>query len=144
MTERSDAEFEAAAARVAAANEAYPELSLGNFMKNWEKARDKLIEAHGKDFDKPVMSFNLNKAEMRTINAWLESLKPEILAIQRKNGNTMIHEIVGNDEPYYGATGGGVTYSFIPTSLGTIITVKETITGKELNVSDACDWYFYG
>lgn len=119
-------------------------MSLNSFMKNWQKAREKLIAEHGEDFEKTVSSFSLNKAEVCIIDAWLESLKPEILAIQRQNIDDSVRDIVGRDEPYYGATGGGVTYSFLPTSLGTILIVKESITGKELNVSDACDWYFYG
>lgn len=124
-------------------------MSASSFMANWmakmNAARDKMIELYGEDFEKPAGSFGLNRAEQGAIDAWYKSLLPEILAIQKpgleKSG---LHGIVMPDEPYYGATGGGLSYTFIPTSLGTIITVKEAITGKELNVSDACDWYFYG
>ena len=112
---------------------------LGNFMKKHQAKHAELVEKHGPAFDKPVMQFALNKAEIAVINDWVESLRPEIMAKQGKK-----YDDISPNEPYYGATGGGLTYSFIPTSLGDIIVVKEAITGKELNVTDALDWYFYG
>jgi hypothetical protein len=98
-----------------------------------------LVAKYGENFDAPAEQFGLNVAEACVINEWIESLRPEILA---KQGNT--YSEISPDEPYYGATGGGFSYTFLPTSLGTIITVKEAITGKELNVTDALGWFFYG
>ena len=40
---------------------------------------------------------------------------------------------------YYGAIGGSLTYSFSPTSIGTIIKVSH-VNGNELDVSDYQDW----
>jgi len=108
-----------------------------DFMTAWQSKHKEFIEAHGDDFDAAVMTFELNKPEAAAVQMWLQSLIPEIMAAQK------IKDPLGQDVPYYGTAGGGVTYSFLPTSLGTIITVTETITGKSLNVSDACDWYFY-
>jgi len=124
--------------------------SASKYMSTWiakdQAARQKFIDLYGEDFEKPAGgSFGLNRAEQGAVDAWYKSLLPEILAIQKPGlAKSGLSDIVGDDEPYYGATGGGLSYTFIPTSLGTIITVKEAITGKELNVSDACDWYFYG
>ena len=42
--------------------------------------------------------------------------------------------------PYTGAIGGNVIYSFTPTSLGVIFTVKETLSGLELNLTDYDSW----
>jgi hypothetical protein len=108
--------------------------------------RNALDAKYGEDFEKPLPSvFGLNVAEAGAINEWVESLRPEILAIQKAgSAKSGIDDTITGGEPYYGATGGGLSYTFIPTSLGTIITVKEAITGKELNVSDALGWYFYG
>lgn len=120
---------------------------LANFAKKYREQHDKLVAEFGPDFEEEVThaGFGLNAAEVGTINKWYESLKPEILAIQRKGSKASgISDILDGDEPYYGATGGGVSYTFTPTSLGTILVVKEAITGKELNVSDALGWYFYG
>jgi hypothetical protein len=98
-----------------------------------------LVAKYGENFDAPAEQFGLNVAEACVINEWIESLRPEIMALQGKT-----YSEISPDEPYYGATGGGLSYRFTPTSLGTIIVVKEAITGKELNVTDALGWYFYG
>ena len=100
-----------------------------------EKQRLALIEEHGVKYDSERSRFILNVAECATIDSWVESLKPKILALSPCP--------LGSEEPYYGATGGGITYSFTSTSLGTIVTVKEAITGEELNVTQALNWYFY-
>lgn len=88
---------------------------------------------YGPDFEKTRQRFQINVAEQAVIDAWLQSLKTEILAIQGRK-----------TEPYYGATGGDLEYKFTGTSLGTILVVKEQTTGKELNITEALDWYFYG
>ena len=91
-----------------------------------------LVEKHGPDYNKPAARFEINNAEQAVIDAWLETLKPEICKLQ------------GRKDPHYGVNGGGLTYSFLGTSLGDILTVKETTTGKELNVTAALDWFFFG
>ena len=107
-------------------------------MKKQDALRTQLLFEHGPDYEKPVRNFNINKAELAVIDAWVESLKPEIMKLQGKSSPFK------DGEPYYGAVGGGLTYSFIPTGLGDILTVTETTTGKNLNVSDALEWIFYG
>ena len=118
--------------------------NLSNFAAQMSAQRNALIEKYGPDFDKPDSSFYLNVAEARCIAEWVESLRPEILAIQNAGRDGIFDDVMMPGEPYYGATGGGLSYTFTPTSLGTILVVKEAITGKELNVSDALSWYFYG
>jgi hypothetical protein len=114
---------------------------FAEMLKKQEAVRASLIEKYGADYDQPVRTHTVNKAEQAVINEWLESLKPEILALQKKQG---YNDPLGTGEPYYGAVGGGVTYSFIGTGLGDILIVKEATTGKELNVTQALDWVFYG
>lgn len=116
--------------------------SLANHMKRYLDECDKLREKFGKNYDKPAKGnrYGLTIAEVGVIDDWVKSLEPEILAIQKQSGLGSY----GDGQPYYGAVGGGLTYSFTPTSLGTIVVVKESTTGKELNVSDACGWVFYG
>jgi hypothetical protein len=101
----------------------------------YQQQHDALLAKHGQGYDQAVMTFGLNVAEKAVVDAWLESLLPEIKA---KGGR------VDGSMPYYGAMGGGVSYHFLSTSLGDIITVKEAITGKELNVTEALDWFFFG
>jgi hypothetical protein len=118
---------------------------LQNIAAKMAAQHKELADKYGPDFEKPVEQFGLNIAEARCIADWVESLRPEIMAIQKAGSkNSGLDDTITGGEPYYGATGGGLSYTFIPTSLGTIITVKEAITKKELNVSDALGWYFYG
>ena len=107
---------------------------------------ERLEELYGKNFQsRSPLSFPLNNAELLCIARWQKALAPEIVAIQRPELDKLgISEIVDGAAPYYGAAGGGLTYSFTPTGLGNIITVTETVTGKTLNVSDALEWFFYG
>ena len=110
-----------------------------NFAAQIQRDHDELKAKYGEDFSKSCRSFSLNVAEAKCIDEWVESLRSEIMAKQGKK-----YDEISPGEPYYGATGGGLTYSFTPTSLGTILVVKESITGKELNVTDALRWFFYG
>ena len=119
-------------------------LVLSSFTRKYEAKAAELKSKYGDDFDQPVVTYSLNKAEQGAVNEWYQSLLPEILAIQKKHQKNSGDNFVMEDEPYYGAIGGGLTYSFIGTSLGTIITVKESTTGKELNVNEALDWHFFG
>ena len=45
-----------------------------------------------------------------------------------------------NGSNYYGAIGGVLTYSFTPTGLGVIFTVKHDATGNELDLTDVDEW----
>lgn len=115
------------------------EACIRSIVSRHKEVEDQLFTKHGPDFAKDVRTFSVNKSEADVIEKWLEQLKPEIMAIQGDE-----YKDISPDEPYYGALGGGLTYSFIPTGLGDILVVKETITGKELNVTEALDWFFYG
>lgn len=45
-----------------------------------------------------------------------------------------------SDKAYEGAIGGRFTYCFTPTSLGTVIKVKDYISKREIDVSDYNSW----
>jgi hypothetical protein len=111
---------------------------LEKSMMNYKQQHEALTAKYGPDYAKEATKYTLNVAEAAVINEWLESLKPEILALQQ------IADPLGTKEPYYGAIGGGVTISFTRTGLGDIIIAKESITGKELNVTAALDYFFFG
>jgi hypothetical protein len=42
--------------------------------------------------------------------------------------------------PYTGTIGGGTTFEFTPTGLGTVVRVKDAITGEELDLTDYDFW----
>lgn len=115
--------------------------TLKEIFERRHKNKEQLIAKYGADFADETYVFNLNKAEMGVVNEWLASLKDEIVDIQVQDG---VEEVIQTGEPYYGAIDSGVTYTFTPTGLGDILVVKEPITGKELNVTEALDWYFFG
>ena len=103
---------------------------LNNASEKYAAEMQAAIEKYGEDYDKTVFTHAIAKCEALAISAWLKEIQPEIDA-----------KLPGG---IYGATGGNLSYTFTPTSLGTILTVKEAVTGKELNVSDAVNWILYG
>lgn len=121
-----------------------------SFLARWKEQHDathaKLLAKYGENYDKPSPQgmFGLNVAEQAAVDEWAASLRAEIMAIQNTGSGRIDFRDIMADEPYYGATGGGLTYAFTPTSLGTICVVTEAITKKSLNVADATDWFFYG
>lgn len=44
------------------------------------------------------------------------------------------------DQKYEGAIGGRFTYSFTPTSLGCVVTVRDDLTDNEIDVTDYSMW----
>jgi hypothetical protein len=121
-----------------------------SFLGNWKAAHEakhaELTAKYGSNYDKPSPKgvFGLNVAEQAAVDEWTASLRAEIMAIQNKGSKRSPFKDIMGSEPYYGATGGGLTYAFTPTSLGTICVVTEAITKKSLNVAEATDWFFYG
>jgi hypothetical protein len=79
------------------------------------------------------MKFEVTPEQEEKINEWYETLKPRIIAEGLKDP-------FGENEPYYGAIGGGLSYAFIPTGLGVCLTVKESITGETIDVTDFENW----
>lgn len=65
--------------------------------------------------------FTLDKDECKKLNEWLDALTPD------KNA-------------YDGAIGGRLTYSFTPTSIGTIVKVKDNMSGSEIDLTDYESW----
>jgi hypothetical protein len=117
-----------------------------NFIAKFQEKEKELEAKFGPDFAEEGRRFIINKAEAETINKWYASLVPEIVAIQKKQreASGISDTIVPDDEPYYGAIGGGLSYAFTPTGLGNILVVTESTTKKTLNVNDALDWHFFG
>jgi hypothetical protein len=83
-----------------------------------------------------IYDFNVTPEENGKILNWLynvvyPSLKREGVPMMRLADGYSTVEV-----PYTGAIGGNVVYSFTPTSLGVILTVKETLSGLELDLTD--------
>lgn len=88
------------------------------------------------------MNFSLTKEDYAKIDKWLtEVVYPPIVAEQKKNPEMvglLFKNSNGVEYPYEGAIGGGLTYHFTPTSLGTI--VKVTYRDQELDLTDWENW----
>ena len=89
------------------------------------------------------MKFETTPEQEAQIEIWLKTVVyPARLAEQRAHG---IDELFitkddeGNEYPYEGAIGGGLTYEFTDTSLGTAVVVKYS-TGETLNITDYESW----
>jgi hypothetical protein len=81
------------------------------------------------------MRFEVTLEEHQVIATWWESIQKKAISENKDRADPCFPDSV-----YYGAMGGGLSYSFTPTSLGTILVVKEAVSGEELNVTDALGW----
>lgn len=91
------------------------------------------------DNDISLLKFDLTLEEQQTVEAWLMTeVYPEIIAKQKLDPRYLQWAPYmgknGEEYPYGGAIGGGVTYAFTPTSIGTII--KVTCGGKTKDITD--------
>lgn len=74
--------------------------------------------------------FDISEEESERIRAWQQEIDAKVMKQQK--GTDM--EFPGG--AYYGANGGGYTYSFTPTSLGTVVKVINDLTGDVLDITD--------
>jgi hypothetical protein len=77
--------------------------------------------------------FDLTQEQWSKFHAWKAEQNKKI-SEQRKGAKFEKSQI--NGQPYSGAIGGSYTYSFTPTSIGLIITVKNDLTEDELDLTD--------
>ena len=78
----------------------------------------------------------LTTEQLTRLNDWLKevySRAAEKQYLEKKTSGQ--HRL-----PYHGAIGGGETFSITGTSLGTIVKVKEDITGEILDLTDYESW----
>jgi len=79
------------------------------------------------------MKFEVTEKQQEKLRRWLEEIKPDVMKLSKPDP-------FGENEPYYGAIGGGLTYEFTPTGIGDILIVRETYTQKTLNLTDYDSW----
>jgi hypothetical protein len=88
------------------------------------------------------MNFQVTPEEQEKIVKWLrETVYPSILEEQKKDPRIAamhFEDEAGYTYPYFGAIGGDLTYSFTPTSIGTVLVVESC--GHELNLTDYESW----
>lgn len=74
------------------------------------------------------MVFRIPESKNDEIEAWVAAQDRAFAAAQ------------GQETPYYGASGGSLTYEFTPTSLGTITRVRHNGTREVLDLTDYDNW----
>lgn len=90
--------------------------------------------------------FSLDREQALKVDAWLKNeIYPQVIARQEQHPE--LKDKIFTDErgvrhPYLGAIGGGITYQFTPTSLGTVTKViwDDGVLKEELDVSDYDMW----
>ena len=70
------------------------------------------------------MSFTLTNSQKEQIKLWSEIQDKKVAFKQLK------------DKPNYGSCGGAYSYIFVPTTIGLIVKVKNTLTGETLDISE--------
>lgn len=93
-----------------------------------------------------MLTFILTDEDEKKVAVWLKEVYARAIEVQKKKIPPS-HEFYDAYKicwelgyPYCGTIGGGLTYSFTPTGLGVIMTVKEAITGEELDLTDFDSW----
>lgn len=86
-----------------------------------------------------VVAFALNEQQVDRLNEWIRGVH---VRAAEKQKTTQSDTAVPSPPrlPYYGAIGGGYTFSFVVTSLGIVCKVREAITGEELDLTDYDEW----
>lgn len=78
--------------------------------------------------------FSISQEEWDKFKEWAKEQDNKVSELQK---NT---EFFKFGVPYYGATGGGYTYCFTPTSLGLVVKIRNNITKEELDLTDYDSW----
>lgn len=86
--------------------------------------------------------FSLDPDQSKKLAAWCEEQTARALERQRARMSPAEFSMltVGGKAPYAGAIGGELTYSFTPTSLGTVVKVTNGLTNETLDLTDYDSW----
>ena len=91
-----------------------------------------------------MISFSLTAQQFHKVKEWEQEQNRIMIEKQKKNPpdapRALLEACWETGNPYYGATGGEITYSFTPTSIGVITEVKYAMTGKTLDITDYESW----
>jgi len=86
------------------------------------------------------IEFRLNPNQVRRLNRWLRDVHHAAAEQQLREMQEGTRRIPYRYVPYYGAIGGGLTFTFTSTGLGIGCSVTEAITGRTLNLTEYEDW----
>ena len=86
------------------------------------------------------MKFELTDRELQRAIAFQRRQDEVVYEQQKNNADPFIQSMISTGQPYYGAIGGGLTYSFTPNSIGVSVTVSHNVTGVEEDITDYNLW----
>jgi hypothetical protein len=92
------------------------------------------------------LTFTLDEEQWKKLDAWEKEQDAKALAEQRATikahgAMSEFHAALAeNGTPYYGATGGSLTFHFSPNSIGMWISVTHGWTKAEIDLSDYENW----
>lgn len=72
--------------------------------------------------------------------AWEDEQDAKVVEKQRNSDDPFHKQMAEDGYPYYGAIGGAYEFTFIPTSLGTVVAVRNLATNEELNLTNYDSW----
>jgi hypothetical protein len=82
----------------------------------------------------------LDQDQLAKLNSWLANVANKIDEKHRARFGGMVEQFKQRGEVYVGVSGGNLTYSITPTSIGTVFKVTESITGEKIDLSDYDNW----
>ena len=87
------------------------------------------------------VSFELTVGQINQLNEWLVSVEKRAAEMQVQKASVNGWKFpYPRPLPYHGATGGELTFSFIPNGIGLHCKVTEAITGESVDLSDYDNW----
>jgi len=81
-----------------------------------------------------MYKFELDEGEQQRLQEWLGEIELRAAKISPDKIDPK------SNRPYYGAIGGGLTFSFTPTGLGTVVKVTESLTKETIDLTDYGQW----
>lgn len=84
------------------------------------------------------MKFELNQNQVKLFDTWSKEQNEVALEIQKENLSEEDFSLLTNDGEfaYYGAIGGGYTFSFTTSGIGTFCSVLNNVTYQKLDLND--------
>lgn len=90
------------------------------------------------------MKFLLTENQTIRLDEWKANQNKKAVQEQKQNPpdvpQDLLDEFWEMGYPYGGAVGGNLTYSFTPTSIGVVVTVKDAFTNETIDLTDYEDW----
>lgn len=110
--------------------------------QSMQQTLTKLLERYGETHSwDEEFGFKLSVKQEAKVAEWNTEQDKITVERQKKHKvDAFVAALLEQGIPYYGASGGSLSYTFTPTSLGTIVTVKHAGTDAELDVTDYENW----